>query len=171
MSETDIEVQDSATNESQDQELEINLDGTEDVEALKEALEKERKAKNQILARAKKAEEENKVLKKPKTPEAPQINGSSDDIDVKILKAQLIPDDQIEYLKKIAKVNEISIFDAQKDDLYKAYVEKKEAQIKSEKAKLGASRGSGTVKPEKSFKTPGLSDEEFKQMWNEKFKN
>ena len=42
--------------ENQEQELEINLDGTEDVEALKAKLAEAEKAKAQILARAKAAE-------------------------------------------------------------------------------------------------------------------
>lgn len=48
-----------------DEELELDLtpDGTEDAEALKEKLTKAETAKRQILARAKKAEEENKLLK------------------------------------------------------------------------------------------------------------
>ena len=50
-----------------DEELELDLtpDGTEDAEALTEKLEKAEKAKKQILARAKKAEEELKALKVP----------------------------------------------------------------------------------------------------------
>jgi hypothetical protein len=50
-----------------DEELELDLtpDGTEDVEALAEKLKNAEKAKKQILARAKKAEEELKTLKTP----------------------------------------------------------------------------------------------------------
>jgi len=47
----------------QDQELEINLDGEGESTDLKELVAKEREAKKQILARAKKAEEELKSLK------------------------------------------------------------------------------------------------------------
>lgn len=44
-------------------ELDLTLDGTEDAEVLAEKLEKAEKAKKQILARAKKAEEELRSLK------------------------------------------------------------------------------------------------------------
>lgn len=52
-----------------DAELEIDLtpDGTEDADALTEKLQQAERAKKQILARAKKAEEELKNLKKPIT--------------------------------------------------------------------------------------------------------
>lgn len=52
-----------ATISDEELELDLTLDGTEDAEALTEKLEKAEKAKKQILARAKKAEEELKALK------------------------------------------------------------------------------------------------------------
>jgi hypothetical protein len=58
-----------ATNEGQEQELEINLDTPEEsIDVLKEQLAKEREAKRQILARAKAAEETAKKLKETSTP-------------------------------------------------------------------------------------------------------
>jgi hypothetical protein len=57
-----------ATNEGQEQELEINLDAPEEsVEALKEKLAKEQEARRQLTARAKAAEEALKKVK-PSTP-------------------------------------------------------------------------------------------------------
>jgi hypothetical protein len=57
-------------------ELDLNLDDTEDVEALKAELARERQAKKQILARAKAAEEKIKKAPKaePQKAEAPQLD-------------------------------------------------------------------------------------------------
>ncbi len=63
MSEQDKTVQDSATIESQDTELEINLDDTSDVDAIKAEAEKATQFAKQALARAKKAEAELKTYK------------------------------------------------------------------------------------------------------------
>lgn len=61
-----------ATNPDEELELDLELDGTEDTDALKDALAKEQEAKRQILARAKKAEGELKELKTPKAPAVSQ---------------------------------------------------------------------------------------------------
>lgn len=165
MSDEDKEVLE-ATNSNEEENFEEEIDtDTDDVEALKEALAKEKIAKQQILARAKKAE----ALVKEKKAEPSQINNvlTSDDVETKILKAQGLPDEDINYLKKLAKVNGTSIIEAQSDEIYKSFKANKEATEKAEKAKLGASRGSGSVKREKSFATKGLSDEEHKEMWRQ----
>ena len=68
MDNTIDEVKDSTTNETQEQELEINLDAPEEsVEALKASLAKEQEARRQLTARAKAAEEALKKSK-PSTP-------------------------------------------------------------------------------------------------------
>lgn len=173
MSEQD-QVQDLATNESQEQELEINLDDIENVEGESKTYTEEQF--RQVVARAKKAEAQLKAAKtnqQPTQQNASQTltnipSNTTDDIDVKILKAQGIPQDEIDVLRKIAKVNGASVIDAREDNLFKLYKTQKEAQEKAEKARLGASKGSGSVKKEKGLNTPGLSPEEHRQMWREK---
>lgn len=165
MSEQDNEVLETInSNEEENLETEIDND-TDDVEALKEALEKEKIAKQQILARAKKAEA---LLKENK--DKPSLNNNvltSEDVETKILKAQGLPDDEINYLKKLATLNGTSIIEAQSDEIFKSFKANKEAQEKQANAKLGASRGSGSIKKEKTFTTKGLSDEEHKEMWRQ----
>ena len=165
MSEQDNEVlETTSSNEEENLETEIDND-TDDVEALKEALEKEKIAKQQILARAKKAEA---LLKENK--DKPSLNNNvltSEDVETKILKAQGLPDDEINYLKKLATLNGTSIIEAQSDEIFKSFKANKEAQEKQANAKLGASRGSGSIKKEKTFTTKGLSDEEHKEMWRQ----
>lgn len=165
MSEEDNEVLETInSNEEENLETEIDND-TDDVEALKEALEREKIAKQQILARAKKAEA---LLKENK--DKPSLNNNvltSEDVETKILKAQGLPDDEINYLKKLAKLNETSIIEAQSDEIFKSFKANKEATEKQANAKLGASRGSGSVKKEKTFATKGLSDQDHKEMWRQ----
>lgn len=168
MSEQDEQVLET-TNSNEELELETELDNGEDVDALKEELEKANLAKQQILARAKKAEAELKTLK---TESATQnINNTNtltaEDIDVKILKAQGLSEDEINYLRKLAKVNETTLIEAQSDEMYQVFKKKKEDDLKAEKARLGASRGSGSVKQTKTVSSPGLTPEEHKALWRE----
>lgn len=163
MSQEDNEVLETInSNEEENLENEIDND-TDDIEVLREALEKEKIAKQQILARAKKAE----ALLKEKKDQPSQITSTltSEDVETKILKAQGIPDDEINYLKKIAVLNGTSIIEAQSDEIFKAFKSNKEATEKAANAKLGASRGSGSARKEKTFATKGISDEEHKEMW------
>lgn len=166
MPEQDIEQQEAIIPD-ENLELEPEQDNTEDVETLKARLAEKEAFARQAIARAKKAEAEAKALKEK--PQAPQDinNTSSDDVDVKILKVQGIPQDEIDYLQKIARVNGTNVIEARNDELFKAYLVKKEADAKAQKARLGASRGSGTVKKEKGFNTPGLSKEEHRALWRE----
>jgi len=146
-------------------EIEVIDTETEDIDALKERLVKAEEAKRQLTARAKRAEDSLKAIPKP----AQNINNalSAEQIEITVLRAQGISDDEVNYLKKLAKVNETSIIDAQKDELFHAFKARKEAENKSQKAKLGSSRGSSVAKVEKNFNTPNLSEAEFKELWKE----
>ena len=74
-------------------------------------------------------------------------------------------DELLTELVALSKVRGKSLLDTQSDPLFIALKESKEAEAKSAKAKLGASKGSGSVKTEKGFDTPGLTEEEHKEMW------
>lgn len=169
MPEEELEL--STINDNEELELESNLDDTEDVEALKEQLSQAREAQRQILARAKNAEAKVKSMSSQTTQyteqKPTQINNAltAEDVEVKILKTQKVSDDEIAYLKKIAAINGTSLIDAMDDPIFTGFKEKREAEEKSEKARLGASRGSGSVRKEKSTTTVGLSAEEHKDLW------
>ena len=158
------------TTTEQETELELNLDNTEDVDALKQKLAELEEAKRQITARAHKAEAEAKALKaKTQTSSDTQtINNNSlteESVDVKILESQGVDSESIAMLKDISKVKGISLLAAQHNDIYKTWKSNQEATAKAEKAKLGASRGSGSAKVEKAFTSAGLSDEDHKSLW------
>jgi hypothetical protein len=172
MSEQDTQVTESTTTDTQEQELEVKPEETTDeetVETLKAQLaekdaqlQKEAEARRQLTARAKAAE-----AAKPKVEPQKNINNPIDDamIEKKILKSQGMSDELLGELETLAKVRGKSLLDTQTDPIFIALKETKEAEAKAVKAKLGASRGSGTVKASKDFNTPGLSEAEHKEMW------
>jgi hypothetical protein len=159
MSEQDQE-QLEATTPDDTQEIEINLDDTETVEATsKTYTDKEFK---QVLARAKKAEEENKTLKSKPT-EATQAL-SVEDVEAKILQSKGIDSELLAEMKVVAKIRGKSILEVENDPIVVAMKEEKERKAKEEKSRLGSPRGSGSVKPKKDFNSPGLSEEEHREM-------
>jgi len=170
MSEIDEQVL-AATNANEELELEMELDNTDDVDTLKEEIEKKNNFARQALARAKKAEAELKALKSTeKAPENQTINNqtlSPDDIDARVLRLQGMSEETLTVLKKVAQATGKSIIDAQQDEIFIALKEKAEREIRESNAKLGTSKGSGAVKKEKTFNTPGLSDADHRAMWKE----
>jgi hypothetical protein len=125
----------------------------------------------QMEARAKKAESDlRKALEGDSgTKAAKPINNvlSGEQIEITVLRAQGMSEDEISYLRKLAKVNETSIIEAQKDELFSSFKAKKESDAKAQKAKLGASRGSSTVRKEKDLNSSGLTDAEHKALWKQ----
>lgn len=150
-----------------DDELEFDLEDTEDVEALKERNEKLEKFARQSVARAKKAEEENKLLKKPK--EVPATQPASPNVEETVLLANGMDEGLLEELKAVAKVRNVSLIKAQADPIFVAIKDKFEKDSKEKNASLPASRGSGQVKPKKDFNTPGLSEADRKEMFEARF--
>ena len=120
----------------------------------------------QMEARARKAES---ALRKnsPVADEAKNFNNtlSGEQIEVTVLKAQGVSSDDISYLKKLAAVNGTTLIEAREDELYLSFKAKKESDVKAQKAKLGASKGSGSVSKERSFNTSGLTAQEHKELW------
>jgi hypothetical protein len=108
-----------------------------------------------------------KAKQAEKKVEPKKIN-SNLSIEETVLKAQGVSEDEIDMLKKVAKVQGVSLLDAQKDTIFTTWKTNFEAEKKQELAQLGASRRSGQKSMRKDFKTPGLSPEEHKAMWKEK---
>ena len=161
MSEQDQDIVTTTTNDEPD--IEISLDDTEDVEVLRETVQKEQEAKRQILARAKKAEAELKALKEK--PQQPTQALSVEDIQTEILKSKGIDSELLAEMKTLAKLRNKSVLEIENDPIFVAMKEEKEKKAKEEKSKLGSPRGSATVKPKKDFNTPGLTEEEHREMF------
>ena len=152
---TDVEV-DEATNS--------NEEVQEDTEALKAKLEVAEEAKRQITARAKKAEEKIKILEaRPQEnikPNDPQLTE-----ELKLI-ARGLSDEEIEQAKVIAKGKGIVLTEAVKDPLFVIYQGDLKDKQRKEKAKLGASKGSGETKEEITGLEAGSSRDEHKKAFD-----
>lgn len=121
---------------------------------------------NQVLARAKKAEAEAKAAKAKSTPTFTNPTASNEQIEITVLKANGMSQDLIDELRTIAKVRGKSLLDSQNDPIFIAIKAQKESESKAQQAKLGASRGSGQVRQDKTLQTPGLTEAEHRELWN-----
>ncbi len=122
----------------------------------------------QVLARAKKAEGLLKKVPKPAQNITNKPAVPSDEIvEEKILKIQGMSDELISELKAVAKARGKSLIDSVNDPIFVAIKTERETEAKAQKAKLGASKGSGSMKKEKAINSPGISDEDHKAMWRE----
>ena len=124
----------------------------EDTVALKEKAEKAEQFARTAVARAKKAEEELKALKANHPPtNDPQL---SDELK---LIARGLSDEEIDQAKVIAKGKGIVLAEAIKDPLFLSYQATLKETQRKEKAKLGASRGSGETQEEVTGTESGSS--------------
>lgn len=143
--------------------LDLELDNADDVEALKQQVEKKDTFARQALARAKKAEAEVAALKKPK--EAPvQSPSPQASVEETVLLAQGMPEELLGELKAVAQVRKVSLIKAQADPIFVAVKEKFEKDQKQKEATLPASRGSAPVKPKATLGTPGLTRDQHKAL-------
>ena len=157
------EVNDVASdiNEEVKEDTNISENSNEDAVALKEKLDAAEKAKSQILARAKKAEEELRTLKGQ-----PQTNNNNDPqlSDELKLIARGLSDEEIEQAKIVAKGKGISLTEATKDPLFQIYQSDLKDKQRKEKAKLGASKGSGESQDEAEIKS-GMTRDDHKKVF------
>lgn len=114
---------------------------------------------NNYKIRAEKAEGE---LKKPKPPESkPNDPQLSDELK---LIARGLSDEAIEQAKVIAKGKSISLTEAIKDPLFLLVKNDLDEKEKKEKAKLGASKGSGESQEESEINS-GMTREEHEKAF------
>ena len=163
------EVKDDAEVIISDEEVDTqdeSTSGDEETTDLAGELEKARKANAQILARAKRAEEEVKKFKASgETKAQPNLNNVLSREEA-FLIAKGYDDESLNQIQVIAKGKGISMLEAEKDALFVSYKEKKESEAKAEKAKLGASKGSGQKESKPGFNN-FESLEDHKKLWKE----
>jgi hypothetical protein len=157
------EIQDVAADTSAEVQEDTNINETvEETVDLAGELEKERKAKSQILARAKKAEEELKLFKA-----RPQNNNNDPQLSDELkLIARGLSDEAIEQAKVIAKGKGISMPEATKDPLFITWQKDAEEKQRKEDAKLGASKGSGESQQEITGIESGATREDHIKAFN-----
>ena len=159
---TNVEVEED-TNISEEEET-TSTDNAEDVEALKKQRDDALRAKAELTARAKKAEEELKALK-AKSQEDNKPNDQHLSEELRLI-ARGLTDEAIDQAKIIAKGKEIPLTEAIKDPLFAIYQKDAEEKAKKEKAKLGASKGSGATGDKATFKS-GMTKEEHQKAFQE----
>lgn len=137
----------------------ISEEGVEDTEVQEEEEVVPKKQYDQVFSRTKKAEAELKKLK-----EAKEISESPELSDELRLIARGLSDEEIDKAKVIAKGNDISLQEALKDDMFKAYQAKMALDKKKEEAKLGASKGSGES-PDKTLVKPDMSRDDHEKVF------
>lgn len=164
MSEQDTE-QLEATIPNEELDLEPNIEDVEDVQALKEEIALLREAKRTLTGRAKRAEELVRAkASQPKTETKTEPTQSASAIEETVLLANGMSEELLSELKAVAQVRGTSLIKAQADPIFVAVKDKFEKDKKQQQASMPASRGSGTIKPQKDFKTPGLTREEHRAM-------
>ncbi len=102
-----------------------------------------------------------RLLEKAQKPQAPQTPAN---VEETVLLANGMSEELLGELKAVAAVRKTSLIKAQADPIFVAVKEKFEKEQKQKDASLGASRGAGAVKAQKTFTTPGLSRDEHKAM-------
>lgn len=122
------------------------------------------KAKSEAAKWRRLWEKERKVTATPKATQTAPNQPSSVDIEETVLKAQGMDDELLSKLKKIAALNETSLLDAQKDELFVAAKTQYEKDKASKGAAMPPSRGSGSPKPKVTLTTPGLTREQHKAL-------
>lgn len=119
-----------------------------------------------LFERAKKAETDLKAFKQGNSqaqtqkPAQQTSSSSTVDVDERVLKAQGMAPELLKQLKDIATLRSTTLLDAQSDPLFVAVKSQFEKDQKHKAASVGASRGSGAVKVQKTLSTPGLTREE-----------
>lgn len=89
------------------------------------------------------------------------------EIQEEILIAKGVDSQLLEEMKALSLLRGKSLLEMEHDPIIIAMKEVKEAEAKAKAARLGASRGSTSVKAQKSTTTSGLSDDEHRAMWKE----
>ncbi len=165
------ETEDSLNFEADTELLSVETQDEQEIEQPEVDVQKVLETNKRLFARAKEAEAKLKQFQSaPKVEnKAPsQINNntanSNLDIEKTVLLATGMDSELLIQLEKVAKVEGTSLIEAQKSDLFISIKSQIEAKSKSEKASLGASRGSARTPVKKSFDTPGLTADEHKQM-------
>lgn len=141
---------------------------TEDTAQLKEQLAKKDELNKKLFERAKRAESEAKALKAKATeikPTNTQIPNEELQ-EIRLIATKGLDEEDIQQVRILAKGKGVTLLEAVTDPMFDLYQKDKKERIRKEKAKLGASKGSG---PGGSEKNPSqMTDAEFKEFWAKK---
>lgn len=156
---------------TEDTETSNDESAEEQTEALRNRLAQVEKARDDLAARAKKAEEKLKKLA-PHTEEKKDITSSLNEQQIQevVLRSQGFSSELLDHLKVVAKMRGKSLIEAQDDPIFKSIKSEIEAEKKKEQANLPPSKGSAARKEAKTFNSSGLSKDQHKELWKSQFK-
>jgi hypothetical protein len=166
----EVVVTDTTEDTGSEVELTLEEDTTEEVDVAKL-----QEINKKLFARAKKAEE---LLKTSKTqvkqvaqPKKEQNINNEQPLtrEEAILIAKGYEESELVRIKAIAKGNNCSLLDATKDEMFVLWKEKQEVENKKAKSSLGSSKGSGSVRAEKSVSQ--MTEAEHRAYVNKMFNN
>jgi hypothetical protein len=121
-------------------------------------------ANKKLYARLKAAEEKLKSVTEAKVEnKQPSVEAQYLTREEAILISKGHDEKDLDLLKVISKGKGVSLSEAINDEMFTAYAEKREKERKEEKAKLGASKSSGTQKDTRI--KPGMSREEHMALF------
>jgi hypothetical protein len=137
-------------------------------EQLKARLAQSEEARRKLFARLQR--EKGKTKTAPTEQPQPQQPASPATLtrEEGILFSKGFSEEEVEQAKKVAALQGVKLTEAVNDDLFTGWKTKRDKEATDRKAQLPSSRG-GRPTVRKSFNTPGLSDEEHKQMFQDKF--
>lgn len=127
------------------------------------------KMRRQAMAyQARKSEEK----QEPRVQKEVSVSSFSEElVEEKILKSEGVDEELLKEMKILAKLRGVSLLETKKDPIILAMKEEKAKEERARQAALGASKGSGRQAAKKDFNTPGLTREEHKALWKERFSN
>lgn len=163
---------DEITVDTQDETTEGETESTEEVETAGEETPKETEPKPEgvtLTGAELRHYKKWKASQSPATkPTQPQTASPQQGVEETVLLAQGMPEELVEKLKAVARVEGIqSLLKAQANPIFVAVKEKFEKDQRQKEASLGASRGAQSVKVPKKANTPGLSREEHMRLAKE----
>lgn len=126
------------------------------------------KAEAKLKARPDTHESENLNKAEPKEHAATPSTSPAEIVMLSKLYAKGFDDEQVSKAQKIAAIEGIPLDQAVSTELFVAWNTKRDEDLKAQKAQLRASNGS-RVAVKKDLKTPGLTPEEHKALYKEKY--
>ncbi len=129
---------------------------------------------NAIIERKTKKVKELNEQSETKTQKESTLNGkpaSASMEDMFVVTSNQLSSDEYNYAQKVATLNETTLEEAVKDDLFKSWRGKRKEEVKKQQAEMGTSKGSRGVKEKKTLNTPNLSKEDHKKLFDQKMGN
>jgi len=164
MPEEDIDVAEDTSSDVEEATNSNESGDQEEATDLSVELAKEQEARRQLTARALRAEKELKKLRDIEANPPLKNNPEFSQSDLIVISREQLSDEEIEKATIIAKGSNLTFKEAIKDPLFLSYQATLKEEKRKEKAKLGASKGSGESQDDTLIKSD-MTREEHEQAF------